>query len=874
MAFVFTIEFIKKLKFFAVSLVFFKVICQTAVLANEHKNLLANSTPAFNNGSYSFSISDQIAPGNSAGAVAATDPDGDALTYSIKSGNTNSAFSINSSTGSISVAKRLNHHTQDVYKLVVKATDPGQLSTEVSVTIAVADGSANPGTGAISWGTAASQPYTVNESQGEVVNGKLYTFGGFDSQKSGFTPTSRAYVFDPAANNWKSIAAMPAMNGTGHGGVTHAGFTTDGTDIYFAGGYTSNSSGTGQIFGTKEVWKYIVAENRYVRMPDLPIVIAAGQLEYLAGKLHYISGTNAARTTDLGNHYVLDLDNLGAGWQTLASLPNPRQHAGSVVYENKIYFIGGQHGQDEKLVAQKEVHRYDPNTNTWTKLADLPVPSGATGRGHISSATIVRGKYVVVVAGETVHNTGRTNMVSAYDAATNTWQNLTALPQTRYSGVAANLGGLIYYTGGSKTSTTYKENGSSSSTAQTIQDFTLINADNDQPIATLSNGDVLNLATLPSTHLNILATTNPSKIGSVQFNLTGTQTRSTVESGWPYTLFGDDGNGDYYSWTPTVGNYTLKATPFTSSGAKGTAGTSKTVSFSVTNNGGQQQNITLLSTADAYVRGGSYASTNFGTAGTLTLKGSPSADFSRFAYLKFSLASVSSIGSATLRLYGNATSGASLPISVYSVNTDSWSETGITFANAPAPSTTALSSTNITDVTKYYDFDVTAFVKAQLTGDKTVSLLVKDPKNSDLNLTFYSRENSVNAPQLLIGYNTLSKKTPGNANIEESNAVFYPEISKDLALPSTLSLGKKIKVYPNPMHKTFTIEFAKDVKGSYDLHIVDPVGRIYELGKSQLKPGGYSTEIDISKLSLNTGVYYLRVRSGNHQAEIIKLIIE
>ena len=306
----------------------------------------------------------------------------------------------------------------------------------------------------IDWSEAASQQYTVSEAQGEVVNGKLYSFGGFDSQKSGFTPTSRAYVYDPSANSWKAIAPMPPMNGTNHGGVTHAGFTNDGQDIYFAGGYTSNAKGTGQIFGTKEAWKYRVAENKYVRLPDLPIAVAAGQLEYLDGKLHHISGTNAARTMDLGDHYALDLNNPDAGWKTLAPLPSPRQHAGSAVFDGKIYYIGGQTGHDSKLTTKKDVHSYDPATDTWTKMADMPAPEGTNGRGHISSSVVVANDRLLVLGGETSHGQ-RTSMVSAYTPTTNTWEYLTALPAARYSGVAGFLGGDLYYTGGAS-ATTYK----------------------------------------------------------------------------------------------------------------------------------------------------------------------------------------------------------------------------------------------------------------------------------------------------------------------------------------------------------------------------------------------------------------------------------
>ena len=428
----------------------------------------------------------------------------------------------------------------------------------------------------ITWGTAVSQPYTVTEAQGGVVNGKLYSFGGFDSQKSTFTPTSRAYSYDPVANKWTALAPMPPMNGTSYGGVTHAGFATDGADIYFAGGYTSNSAGTGQIFGTREVWKYMVSENRYERLPDLPIVIAAGQLEYLNGKLHHIGGTNAARTSDLGNHYVLQLDNLAAGWKSMAPLPAPRQHAGSAVYGDKIYYIGGQTGHDSNLATSKLVHRYDPLTDTWAQVADLPVPSGANGRGHISSSVVVVDDRILVLGGETVHGSGRTNMVSAYTPATNTWQNLTSLPQARYSGVAALLGKDIYYTGGSNSSITYKGVPAASGVQQQVSGFTLFNADSKNEIQALTNGAELNLATLPTKNLNIRANTSPSLVGSVVFAVSGTQSKNATESRAPYDLMGDDG-----AWTPVVGSYTLKATPYTSSGGGGTAGTALAISFSV-----------------------------------------------------------------------------------------------------------------------------------------------------------------------------------------------------------------------------------------------------------------------------------------------------
>ena len=117
---------------------------------------------------------------------------------------------------------------------------------------------------------------------------------------------------------------------------------------------------------------------------------------------------------------------------------------------------------------------------------------------------------------------------------------------------------------------------------QFVSSFTLINSDTGQPIETLINGATLNLAAVPTTHLNIRANTSPPTVGSVVFVLSGQQTRTQTDSTVPYSLFGDNA-GSYASWTPATGVYTLKATPFTRTGGGGTAGTALTIGFTVIN---------------------------------------------------------------------------------------------------------------------------------------------------------------------------------------------------------------------------------------------------------------------------------------------------
>ncbi|RDC63769.1 InlB B-repeat-containing protein [Adhaeribacter pallidiroseus] len=122
--------------------------------------------------------------------------------------------------------------------------------------------------------------------------------------------------------------------------------------------------------------------------------------------------------------------------------------------------------------------------------------------------------------------------------------------------------------------------------------FNLINADSDQPIVTLTDGAVLNLATLPTRKLNIQAVTNPNDVGSMVFQLTGRIVRSKTENAAPYALYSETG-GNYNAWIPPVGNYTLVATPYSGTKGSGTAGGAMTINFSVVD----QAQYTLSATA-------------------------------------------------------------------------------------------------------------------------------------------------------------------------------------------------------------------------------------------------------------------------------------
>jgi hypothetical protein len=125
----------------------------------------------------------------------------------------------------------------------------------------------------------------------------------------------------------------------------------------------------------------------------------------------------------------------------------------------------------------------------------------------------------------------------------------------------------------------------SPTTLSPITSFTLVSAHTEKDISTITNGATIRLSTIDVDKLNIRANTSGT-FGSVKFELSGTQAKTFIDSKIPFALHNDDGYGNYYygNWgPPALGNYTLKATPYSGASGTGTAGTPYTISFSFVN---------------------------------------------------------------------------------------------------------------------------------------------------------------------------------------------------------------------------------------------------------------------------------------------------
>lgn len=312
------------------------------------------------------------------------------------------------------------------------ATGGADLGTQNTATLSIVDNDLYSGFTALNWTSEVSATEAASESLSAVVDGKFYVFGGFNTNDFVSSTSQRVSFYDPATNTWERLANMPTQ-------LTHSPTVVDGHDIYFIGGYDGLHPNN---FATTAVWRYDTLSDTWHSFTPLPVPKGAGAGVLLGREIHFFGGMNLDRTINSGDHFVLNLDDPNPTWRTAASMPNPRNHLGGAVINNKIYAVGGQLFEEGDADVQTDVHVYNPVTDQWSQVASLP-----KARSQMGSATFVMDDRIIVAGGEDIPNRALDD-VTAYDPTTDTWTALTPLPTARRSGVAGVVGSEFIYTTG------------------------------------------------------------------------------------------------------------------------------------------------------------------------------------------------------------------------------------------------------------------------------------------------------------------------------------------------------------------------------------------------------------------------------------------
>ena len=232
-------------------------------------------TPRFDADSYSFDVSVATSAGDYVGAVSAIDLNDDPVTYSISAGNEAGKFSIDSSTGEMTLAARLGSAAGTTYMLTVGAADGVSGTTSVTVTVTVAAADCTGGTVVTDPG---SEPALVSDCEALL--------------------TLRDALAGTATLDWSEDTAISSWDGVTVGGTPMRVTALDLEGLRLAGGVPP---GLGVLTGLEEL---LLGINRLTG--GIPVELGdLSNLRKLYLRYNRLTGSIPRELGDLSNLTVL-----------------------------------------------------------------------------------------------------------------------------------------------------------------------------------------------------------------------------------------------------------------------------------------------------------------------------------------------------------------------------------------------------------------------------------------------------------------------------------------------------------------------------------------------------------------------------------------
>ena len=178
---------------------------------------------------------------------------------------------------------------------------------------------------------------------------------------------------------------------------------------------------------------YDTEADRWGTLNSLPLGLHHLGMAVLGGKVYIVGGfTDFSFTPNVRGLWVYAP--VTDTWERLASMPLPRAAHKIVALNRLLFVVGGVGPQSQKLMA------YVPRSNVWNSLlAPLPTP-----REHLAAAILDSKLYAIVGRWSGIRNL---RTAEGYDPLRGSWSRLLDLPTPRSGLTAAGLRGRIYVAG-------------------------------------------------------------------------------------------------------------------------------------------------------------------------------------------------------------------------------------------------------------------------------------------------------------------------------------------------------------------------------------------------------------------------------------------
>lgn len=250
-----------------------------------------------------------------------------------------------------------------------------------------------------------------------MVNGRIWVAGGLTGE---YQATAKTEFYDPTLDAWDTGPPLPYA-------VHHAMMVAYQKQVVVIGGFVSQ--GTDALAHTSDRM-LILKGDHWVDGPKLHYARGAGAAAMVGNKIVVVGGRTGHPEQLVTQTEVYD----GTSWQEAADIPVPGDHLAAASDGTYLYAVGGR-----RFVAStntRALQRYDPKTDQWTALPNMPKAFSGAG------AAVVDGR-LIVVGGEGTTSAFAT--VYAYDLTTTNWAtSLPALPEGRHGLAVAAIGTTLY----------------------------------------------------------------------------------------------------------------------------------------------------------------------------------------------------------------------------------------------------------------------------------------------------------------------------------------------------------------------------------------------------------------------------------------------
>ena len=270
------------------------------------------------------------------------------------------------------------------------------------------------------WGQFAPLLEANSELAFAEVNGRLYLLGGYPASRQ----TARTVqVYDIASNRWQFGPSLPQPNNHGMAAGVRG-------KVYLIGGQTTADNPS----YVDTVYELDPGRGTWVERARMPTARSSGVAIVHDGKI-FVAGGRPPRGSDFAVY-----DPGSDSWQVLPDLPTQRNHFTGAAINGRIHFAGGRQGDGLSPLMTTAHEVFDPQAGTWTTAAPmLRARSGMNG-------VMARGCFHVW-GGE-----GPAGMFpdhDYYDPRTDKWTRLRDMPIPVH-GVygSAFVEGLIWASGG------------------------------------------------------------------------------------------------------------------------------------------------------------------------------------------------------------------------------------------------------------------------------------------------------------------------------------------------------------------------------------------------------------------------------------------